>query len=80
MDTKIDDLTGAQINKMDAWKVKLTNPATKLTIEIDCKPTDTMKTMIQTAISSGQRWFKWVQNENGSGVHKVYPDELGSQN
>lgn len=79
MDTKIDDLTGQPIKRDDCWTVKITNPATKLTLQIDTKQFDSLETMVKTAVANGQQWFKWVQNDNGDGVHKEYPDETESR-
>lgn len=75
MDTKIDDLSGQQINTQDAWKVKIVQPD-KSTLEIDCKPNEQIKNMISVAIGNGQKWFKWKKDEKGA-LKKVFPDEVG---
>jgi hypothetical protein len=75
MDTKIDDLTGQQIDAKMAYKIKIVQPD-KSTLEIDCAYTDQVKNLVSVAVSNGQRWFKWKKTESGQ-LTKVYPDEGG---
>jgi hypothetical protein len=75
MDTKIDDLTGQQINAQDAWKIKIVQPD-KATLEIDCRKSEQIQNLISVAVQNGQKWFKWKKDEKGN-LKKIYPDEVG---
>lgn len=75
LDTKRDDLTGQEIGKDDAWKIKIVQP-NKLTLEIDCLPNEQIKNMVSVAIGNKQKWFKWKKDDKGA-LTKVYPDEEG---
>lgn len=80
MDVIIDDLTGNQVPKESAWKIKIVQPD-KLTLEIDAIPQEQIQNLISMAKQHGQKWFYWKNNVGSDGkvipntLHKQYPDE-----